>query len=283
MGSLAKQPPFPNFEWTLVPSENRSLVKVREECNFLQAIEGAVDTSHGDILQQGAILNGPEDTGFNRPTKDIQPRIHMQPTAYGFRYGSIRTHISEPERLQYLRIMTFVMPVHCLMTSGELAQIFVPIDDDHTWNFNFSYSKEKPIDRERHRRQRRHVVGEDMNADGTRIPTMANRFMQDRDSMRARKSWAGMEGGPNRDMAMQESMGRIKDRAEEHLGESDYGVVYLRQYLLDALRANLAGGDPPGTASSVDYSTLRGIETVAPVDVPWEQAQPRARSSDGSR
>src|SRR5581483_4182173 len=33
MGPPDHKPAFPNFEWTLVPSSNRSIAKVREECN----------------------------------------------------------------------------------------------------------------------------------------------------------------------------------------------------------------------------------------------------------
>ena len=52
MGPQAKMPPPPNFEWTHVPESHRHVSKVVEECNWLQALEGGIDTSHAPILHR---------------------------------------------------------------------------------------------------------------------------------------------------------------------------------------------------------------------------------------
>ena len=46
MGPRDKQPAPPKFEWTQMPETHRPVTKVCEECNWLQALEGGIDTSH---------------------------------------------------------------------------------------------------------------------------------------------------------------------------------------------------------------------------------------------
>src|SRR5687767_3805506 len=49
MGPKEKQPPFPNWAWTRLPSANRAIGKINYECNYLQATEGAIDHLHSDV------------------------------------------------------------------------------------------------------------------------------------------------------------------------------------------------------------------------------------------
>src|SRR4051794_20850449 len=50
LGPKEKQPPMPEFEWLKLPAANRYVTKFRLECNYLQAMEGDYDTSHGRFL-----------------------------------------------------------------------------------------------------------------------------------------------------------------------------------------------------------------------------------------
>jgi len=52
MGPREKMPAPPAFEWTQVPETHRHVSKVWEECNWLQALEGGIDTSHAPILHR---------------------------------------------------------------------------------------------------------------------------------------------------------------------------------------------------------------------------------------
>src|ERR687897_259696 len=53
MGPAEKKPEPPLYEWTQVPPEQRGLSKVWEECNWLQAMEGGIDSSHSNFLHGG--------------------------------------------------------------------------------------------------------------------------------------------------------------------------------------------------------------------------------------
>src|SRR5215468_6367788 len=52
LGPADKMPPPPKFAWTQVAEERRHVTKVVEECNWLQALEGGIDTSHAPILHR---------------------------------------------------------------------------------------------------------------------------------------------------------------------------------------------------------------------------------------
>ena len=52
LGPAEKMPPLPKFAWTQAPEANRHVTKVIEECNWLQALEGGIDTSHAPILHR---------------------------------------------------------------------------------------------------------------------------------------------------------------------------------------------------------------------------------------
>src|SRR2546428_9899143 len=52
MGPPDLQPPLPKFAWTQAPPTHRHVSKVIEECNWLQALEGGIDTSHAPILHR---------------------------------------------------------------------------------------------------------------------------------------------------------------------------------------------------------------------------------------
>ncbi len=52
MGPAELQPPAPDFEYTRVAPEKRTVSKVWEECSWLQALEGGIDSSHAPILHR---------------------------------------------------------------------------------------------------------------------------------------------------------------------------------------------------------------------------------------
>src|SRR5487761_1247257 len=69
MGPPEKLPAFPNFEWTLVPPANRSIAKMRADCNYIQSLEGTLDYAHAMILHSGwAIMGTWEYDEWHRPT-----------------------------------------------------------------------------------------------------------------------------------------------------------------------------------------------------------------------
>jgi phthalate 4,5-dioxygenase len=52
LGPPDKHPALPRFEWTQVPKTHRHVSKNMQECNWLQGLEGGIDTAHAPILHR---------------------------------------------------------------------------------------------------------------------------------------------------------------------------------------------------------------------------------------
>jgi len=71
------------------------------------------------------------------------------------------------------------------------------------------------------------------------------------------------------DKAVQESMGRIVSRTEEHLAPSDLGITRWRQKMLKCARSHAAGEAAPGREPS--GHRIRPLGMVLPRDADWQQ------------
>ena len=54
-GRPRRAPPMPEIEATLLPDSEVSLNFTQRECNWLQALEGDIDTSHFSWLHVGSV------------------------------------------------------------------------------------------------------------------------------------------------------------------------------------------------------------------------------------
>ena len=85
MGPPELQPPFPEFEWTLLPASHCYNGKRWQECNYLQAMEGGIDSSHVSFLHAATCTRDP----LHRNTKgahyqsDQKPKFEIVESAGG--------------------------------------------------------------------------------------------------------------------------------------------------------------------------------------------------------
>src|ERR1051325_8204371 len=109
MGPPERRPPLPGLEWVRAAPGRLHISKTLEECNYLQGIEGGVDSGHSSFLHRRM------DDGYSTRlteafrAKSTAPRLEAQPTDYGYRYASIRG-LSEGKA--YVRVYQFIMPFH---------------------------------------------------------------------------------------------------------------------------------------------------------------------------
>ena len=73
MGPPEKQPPLPEWEFATVPAEQTFISKRLQECNWLQAMEGGIDSSHVSFLHRGDLgpircSRAPRATSTTSPT-----------------------------------------------------------------------------------------------------------------------------------------------------------------------------------------------------------------------
>ena len=71
------------------------------------------------------------------------------------------------------------------------------------------------------------------------------------------------------DASIQESIGRIADRSNEHLMATDKGIVMTRRRLLDAANGLAGGETPPGLDRAAQR--VRAMSRVAPRAMPVEE------------
>jgi len=285
LGPRDQMPPFPDFHWTLVPSANRSVKKVLEECNYLQSLEGSMDRSHNPILHDGRdVMRYPDHQAHLR---EKPRRVEVIDTRYGLCHIATQPDARDPEHGKAVSIRPFVVPFTSYITgpaAGNWGEddcdagthpwgvhLFVPADDDNNWYYEIRYHPSMAVDQVEPDRYL--VIGVDVDEFGRKIKRrLENRYLQDREAMRARRSFSGIPGRPHEDMAMIESMGRTYDRTKEHLGLADVVTIQLRQRLLDSVRAIQDGRDPLGVDSTIPFDRLAVVNRVVPADAPWQSA-----------
>jgi phthalate 4,5-dioxygenase len=273
MGPPDKQPALPLFEWTQMPQTHRAVSKVWQACNWLQALEGGIDTSHFTIMHR-ALKKNARQPGIEPDTPGVQgkaPTLEVDVTDYGYRYFGIRPLGDDKV---YVRGYHFVMPFTQLRPArGDKNEVhghyWVPIDDENcmVWNFYHSYGEE-PFDD-------RYTEDSSGNAYGTHVDVKngfrpfrnrANDWMIDR-QMQKTETFTGISGINQQDRAVQESMGPIVDRTRENLGPADRAVVATRKLLLDAVASVERNEYLRGTSPS--YYEARAVEAVLPDSADW--------------
>ncbi len=257
MGPASPPPPLPDLEWTLLPEANSFASKRVQECNWFQAMEGGIDSSHISFLHapidaDDAEVNRELDRasfgiGVAVQTTDRAPRFEVVDTDYGVLIGARRTRADG----QYLwRITQFLMPFYTMPPTDldekiTQSHIWVPMDDTNVINWMVTWHPDRPLTREEI----------DLNVAGKGahvcdylpptsepygdIRTAANRgndYEMDWEAHRTRM-FCGIPGFGVQDQAIQESQGDIVDRALEHLGTSDSAIIQVRRRLMSAARA----------------------------------------------
>ena len=69
MGPPELKPELPNLAWAACPDENRYLSKCLQDCNWLQALEGGIDSSHISFLHSSL---KPADYALNVSSRGLQ-------------------------------------------------------------------------------------------------------------------------------------------------------------------------------------------------------------------
>jgi phenylpropionate dioxygenase-like ring-hydroxylating dioxygenase large terminal subunit len=274
LGPPEQEPPLPKFAWTQQPATHRHVSKVIEECNWLQGLEGGIDTSHAPILHRTF------NPGSNRPGfKPASPFVRGKPptlvvdlTDYGYQYAGIR-NLGEAEI--HIRTYHLILPFHQIRPSQTdrggrtvAGHIWVPMDDGNTMVYNWEYSAtDEPLTDEDRQERRLGNGPHDVDQKTFRsIPNRGNHYLLDRHVQKT-ETFTGIDGVNVQDRAIQESMGPVVDRSREHLGPADKAIIQARRLLLQAVKTVQEGGTPKGVKPT--YYALRAAEGVLPRDATW--------------
>ena len=273
MGPKDRIPPEPKFDFTQAAATHLGVSKNRQECNWLQGLEGGVDTSHVPILHKefkSQFTKGGYVANSNF-AKAGPPKVEVDITDYGYRYVGIRV-LSEEEK--FVRSYHFVMPFHqirpALRELGPImaGHIWVPIDDESSmvWHWSYALEDAAPLTEWKDLDAFARGGPEDWGPDFRGVRNIANDWLIDRQAQKT-ETFTGIKYLNIQDQAVQESMGPIADRTKDHLAPSDLAIAQLRRMLIQAASTVADGGDPPGVSDT--YYKLRAFDRVMPADAQW--------------
>ncbi|HEY1722153.1 MAG TPA: Rieske 2Fe-2S domain-containing protein [Magnetospirillaceae bacterium] len=285
MGARETVPPPPMVEATLLPEGEARVTMTQRDCNWLQALEGDLDTSHFGFLHMGCVKVEDIDPAnmHKYSITDRAPEFQVKETDWGMMCGAYRK--ADPGNT-YWRISHFLFPFWALFPDGTFednvtADAWVPLDDTHTMFVNFAWTKRtSPL---RTLKDGRTIPGleykhdmlpqtEDWLGRGRLASNGANDHRIDREAQRT-QSFTGVTGITIQDQLATESMGPIVDRAFEHLAPSDAMVARTRQRMLKAVRALAKDGTaPPGVDNPEVNLWARSGSFVAPEGQDWLDA-----------
>ena len=290
MGSHAEAPPLPAFEVLDVPDGEIGALFIARNCNYLQALEGDIDTSHFGFLHAGHVE--PDELGEDDPiyhTVAVRtPDYHIADTAWGTTYAGYRA--AGPGRTSW-RFGNFLFPFWAQVPNGEFGQHlqvrgWVPLDDEHTMYCVVWW-----------KRARSAMTQQDPAfKDGTPVGGMGRRndflpnttdwlgrwrlaanagndWRMDRAAQHDNMIYSGIDSIHLQDQAVTESMGAILDHSFEHLAPSDQMITRTRRRLLMAARALRDNGVPPPGAENVEvFRDARGGYFVSDAGQGWQDA-----------
>jgi len=277
MGAPEKRPPLPQFEFSLVPAAQRFISKRLQECNWLQALEGGIDSSHVSWLHRGnlnsdPLFKGAKGNEYN--LGDLRPVFEVVPSEGGLLIG-VRRNAEEGN--YYWRITPWVMPCFTMVPPrGDHpvhGHFWIPLDDENCWAWSFDYHPVRALSGTEVAAMRAGKGIHVATIPGTYIP-VANRgndYLMDRTAQQSGRSYSGIEGIGMQDASLQESMGPVADRTKEHLVTTDSGIVMARMRLMKAARALVEKGETPPGVDPAHHRVRSAALILAPGE-PFSEA-----------
>ena len=265
MGPAEKKPPFPEFEWCKLPSENRYVTKFIMECNYLQAMEGDYDPSHGRFLH--STLDGNRNasrqnfqvnqvnTQFNPRTFDSMEnrRVKMLPPDRIENSDSGILFITAQEttdgRLS-ANVAPWMMPIFTTagITSSQntfSSNMRVPVDNKNILFYRLRWSYQPiPEDELWEYKHGGYTHPEMIPGTWQGLYNVHNDYGVDRVAQKY-FTFTGIKTFPLQDIAMMENQwGPLADRTQEHLTSLDHRIIYVRRRLLQGAKALAKGTEP---------------------------------------
>jgi phthalate 4,5-dioxygenase oxygenase subunit len=267
-----------------VPEAQRYVSRREQESNYLQAMEGGIDSSHVSWLHSGELKTDPLHVGTKgaQHIANKKPVFELQRSAGGLVIGARRP--AEGGQA-YWRVTQWIMPWYTMIPPyGDNAlrgHAWVPIDDENCITWNWAHHPARPLNEA----EMEAMANED-GAFAALIPgtfkavaNKSNDYLIDREAQKSGRYYSGVKGIAMQDSSLQESMGPIVDRSLERLVSTDVAIVQARRRLLEAATA------PPGTpAPGLDPAThrVRSASFVGAPSIDFAQLQEALSVSGGT-
>ena len=287
MGSRAEAPPLPAFEILDIPDSEIRVSFIQRDCNYLQALEGEIDTSHFGFLHAGHVDvdDVAEDEPLRHTITSRAPKYHLTDAPWGTQYAGYRPAGADGT---YWRFGNFLFPFWTQVPNGEFkshmhARAWVPLDHTHTM-FVFlkdavsAMSLPQPAFRDgtpiggTGRGSKYLPNTSDWLGRWRLDANSANDWKIDRIAQQNGTIYSGIDGIHLQDQAITESMGPIVDHELEHLAPSDQMITRTRRRLLMTARAlRDQGVAPPGAEDAGVYRGARSGYFVSEDKSEWQE------------
>ena len=277
MGPDAAPPPMPDIEPNMLPEGERSLNVFIRDCNYMQALEGDIDTTHVGFLHSGYVDTSkvPPHTFAAYSLAEKALRYEVADSDAGVMYGAFRPAEDDS---YYWRIAQFLFPFYTLTPTGVLGmevrvRAWVPLDDSHTMAIGMGRAvrNRQSLTGEASIQLETHPNSTDWYGRFRYVADRSNDYQIDRERQRT-VSYSGIKGITMQDQAVTESMGHIYQRTNERLGTSDLMIIRTRRRLIEAAKAlRDTGATPPGADKPAAYATRSG-GVVLPRTANWIEA-----------
>jgi phenylpropionate dioxygenase-like ring-hydroxylating dioxygenase large terminal subunit len=288
MGPREVPPPLPDLEANMV--EGSVVNTVLRRCNWMQALEGDIDTIHFMFLHYGQLqLEDTFEGGFfNYQVKSRGGYFSVQETDFGACYSMYRE--AEPDTY-YHRIANFLFPFYTQVPPGTLAvkrqfRAWVPLDDDHVMYYGVIAPADAQVENDPERQKRAFKRVQEMVPDGTGWyersrpkAQLENDYLLDREMQFNGESYTGLPSVFLEDQALTESMGFIYERTQEHLGTTDSMIIRTRRTLIRAAEALRERGELPLGVDQPHVYAQRSGGVILPRNVEWFDATRELRKA----
>ena len=277
MGDKEDRPPEPIWEFATVPAEQTYTSKRWQESNWLQALEGGIDSSHVSFLHSGGLKSDPLFRGakgnqYNE--NDKKPVFEVVESDGGLHIGARRM---AEEGHYYWRITPWIMPSFSMVPPrGDHpmhGHFWVPIDDHNCWAWSFDYHPTRALTKDERQAMIDGYGVHNQYVPGSFRPLQNkdNDYLMDREAQISGESYSGIWGIAIQDASLQESMGPIVDRTKENLVSTDNGIIMARHRLRKACIALRDKGEqPPGRVP--EHQLVRSAARILPPDQPFKDA-----------
>jgi len=266
LGDRDNPPPLPDFEFNHLPQGHVVPFVGITTCNWLQCLEGLVDTAHVGQLHQSHMSGGTSQLG--NVAVQSAPTIEIEASDFGLRSAAHRKH---PDGDDYVRVTEYVAPFWSFIPHGpdedRVGMGVIPIDDTHTLQWYVWYDHAAPL-----------RPGTDLANyfepllrtpdDFTSSLRDKPKWGQDREAL-GKDHFTGIHNLILEDVALQESQGTIMDRSKEHLGSSDAFVTRTRRLLMKSARAFASEGTVFPDPRAVSLRKVRALAVDLPDSQDW--------------
>ena len=294
MGPRETPPPLPAIEANMASEGQSTILTVVRDSNWLQAIEGDIDTSHAGFLHWGSM---PVEVAERSPRPDMTYLLRT-PLTYSVRDAVFGTSYAANREAEadsyYWRMASYIFPFYSMAPQNPLrglvthCRAWVPIDDEHsmfwTWNWHAGEARGFPAPAASGNAPGMAMLPNTSDWMG-RFRLVANRendYLIDREVQRSEKSgrgFTGIEGVHLQDQMITEAMGPIYNRSREHLGTTDAMIIRTRRRIAGAVKAYRDHGALPENVDNQELFRVRTGWVVLPRGADFWEATERMRGS----